>query len=367
MKNTQPIKSMMKKIEPTIQLGTTLVNSTTMPYIIAEIGVNHEGSLEQAKLMIDYAKSAGANAAKFQSYKAEKLASKNSPAYWDTSKETTKSQYELFKKFDSFGEEEYLHLANYCQQIGIDFLSTPFDDDALEFLTPLVPFFKVASADITNIPFLRKIASKNKPVVLSTGASNIQEINLALYELHHNGCKDIALLHCILNYPTEDNNAHLKMITGLKNTYPEYIIGYSDHTLPDDHMTSLTASFLLGASIIEKHFTLDKLKEGNDHYHSMNAEDLKVFVSNAEKIIKLNGNEVDKKALESEEISRKQARRSIVIIKALKAGSIISPDHLTYKRPGSGISPIYWDDVIGKSVNQDLSEDTILEWSHLSL
>ena len=153
-----------------IKLGDRIISSESKPYIIAEIGVNHEGSMDQAKRLIDLAKEGGADAAKFQTYKADTLASKQSPAYWDLTKESTKSQHELFKKYDAFNPDDYLRLAQYCNNQNIDFLSTPFDDDSIDFLEPVMPFFKIASADITSIPLLRKIAKKNKAIVLSTGA-----------------------------------------------------------------------------------------------------------------------------------------------------------------------------------------------------
>ena len=152
-----------------VQLGRRLIQQESKPYVIAEIGVNHEGSMQQAKMLIEQAKQGGADAAKFQSYKAGTLASKHSPSYWDTSKEATRSQYELFQKYDGFGPQEYVELADHCQQVGIDFISTPFDDQAVEFLDPLVPFFKVASADLTNTPFLRKIGAKQNPLYSQLG------------------------------------------------------------------------------------------------------------------------------------------------------------------------------------------------------
>ena len=185
-----------------IQLGKRLIQQDSKPYVIAEIGVNHEGSMQQAKIMIEQARTGGADAAKFQSYKAGTLASKHSPSYWDTTKEATRSQYELFQKYDGFGPQEYVELAEHCQKVGIDFISTPFDDQAIEFLDPLVPFFKVASSDLTNTPFLRKIGAKKKPVVLSTGAATLGEVDEAVRELEKFGCPNVVLLHCILNYPT---------------------------------------------------------------------------------------------------------------------------------------------------------------------
>ncbi len=337
------------------------------PYLIAEIGVNHEGDFNMAINLINLAKEGGANAAKFQSYKANKLASKNSPSYWDTTKETTKSQYDLFKKYDSFSEKEYCKLAEHCKKVGIDFLSTPFDDDAVDFLEPLVPFFKIASADINNIPMLRKVAKKNKPIVLSTGASSLSEIDTAISTINEVNKLDISLLHCILNYPTPNEKASLEMIKNLTKVYPELIIGYSDHTLPDENMLSLVTSYILGAKIIEKHFTHDKNLEGNDHYHAMNIDDIKNFRKIINKIKILKGNNYLKKPIQSEKLSRANARRSIVTKREINAGEIIEEIDITYKRPGTGISVTHWDDVIGKVVNRKLEEDHILNWQDLNL
>ena len=335
------------------------------PYIIAEVGVNHEGSIYQAKKLVELAREGGAHAVKFQSYKAATLASKDSPAYWDLKKEPTKSQHDLFKKYDSFNKEQYIELSDYCRKIGIELLSTPFDDESIEFLDPLVPFFKIASADITNLPFLRKIAQTRKPVVLSTGASTLLEIDLAVGTLFEYQCNDIALLHCILNYPTKDEDAHLGMISSLKEIYPEYVIGYSDHTLPDDKMTTLLSAYLLGAKVIEKHFTHDKTLPGNDHYHSMDVADLKKFMSTIKKIALLNGGEKIKKPIASEALSRRNARRSIVLKTDVSKGELLSDTNLTYKRPATGISPLYWDEVINKTVSRDLQADHILQWSDI--
>ncbi|MGA2622471.1 MAG: N-acetylneuraminate synthase family protein [Bacteroidota bacterium] len=347
-----------------ITLGKRVITPDSMPYVIAEIGVNHEESMAKAKELIEQAKEGGADAAKFQSYKAETLASKHSPAYWDTTKEPTTSQYQLFKKHDSFGAREFVELAGHCKKVGIDFISTPFDDDAIEFLYPLLPFYKIASADITNFPFIRKIAKKGKPILLSTGSSTLGEIETAVHELRSHGCKELALLQCVLNYPTADENANLRMIHGLHQAFPDLIIGYSDHTLPDPTMLTLTAAFLMGAVIIEKHFTYDKSLPGNDHYHAMDVRDLKVFVKNLAKLDRLNGS-LSKYPLPTEMISRKNARRSIVLKKNVPKGTILTEDMITYKRPGIGISPQFWDEVIGMRVIADLKEDDLLHWRDL--
>ena len=346
-------------------LGKRSITFTSRPYVIAEIGVNHEGSIDQAKHLIDLAKQGGADAAKFQSYKAGSLASKHSPAYWDTTKEPTLSQYQLFKKYDKFEPADYLALAKHCQKVGIDFLSTPFDDDAIDFLDPLVPFFKIASADLTNLPFLRKVAAKGKPIILSTGASTLGEIDVAVEALSEAGCQNIALLHCILNYPTENQNAHLRMIAGLRRVHPNRLVGYSDHSLPDEAMTSLFTAFLLGAVIIEKHFTNDKTLLGNDHYHAMDVYDLTRFISLVDRAQTLMGSSDHKAPIETEATSRLNARRSIVMARDVPAGHRLGESDLTYKRPGTGISPLHWDVVIGQLSARALIADEVLRWGDL--
>ena len=347
-------------------MGKRIIHADSKPYIIAEIGVNHGGSMDQAKKLIDLAKDGGADAAKFQSYKADTLASKYSPAYWDTTKEPTKNQHELFQKYDQFEPDDYILLAEHCEKNRITFLSTPFDNNAIEFLDPLVPFFKIASADVTNIPFLRKIAEKDKLVVLSTGASTLNEINIALDTLNKSGCPDIVLLHCILNYPTPAEQAHLRMIKGLKKAYPEYFIGYSDHTLPDRHMVSLISAYLLGAIVIEKHFTYDKSLQGNDHYHAMDVNDLKLFVELIDRIHICLGSEEFKKPIDTETISCLNARRSIVLSRNVPKGHKLTEDDLTYKRPGTGISPSHWDEVLERRTASALMTDHILKWENLA-
>lgn len=348
----------------TIKIGNRTISGDSMPYVIAEVGVNHEGSIEKARELIELAHSGGSDAVKFQTYKAETLASRNSPSYWNLNKEPTTSQYELFKKYDQFGEKEYELLAEHCQTVGIDFLSTPFDDRAVDFLSPMMPCFKIASADITNFPLIRRIASKDKPVLLSTGASTLAEIEMAVTELEKWGCSSIALLHCVLNYPTPYENAHLNMIMGLQRAFPDSIIGYSDHTLPDDSMLVLTAAYLKGARIIEKHFTFDKSLPGNDHYHAMDVRDLKRFKSNIERLSILNGS-AHKHPIPSETPSRENARRSIVLNISVKQDMPITEEAITCKRPAHGISPLYWDDVLCKKAARDLDEDHILRWEDL--
>jgi len=348
-----------------VVLGRRTMSPTSRPYIIAEIGVNHEGSLELAKRLIELAKEGGADGAKFQSYKADTLASKNSPAYWDTSKETTRSQHELFQKYDNFEPEDYAELARHAAECDIDFLSTPFDDAAVDYLEPLVPFYKIASADITNTPLLRRVARTRKPVVLSTGASNMDEIRWSVQTLHEAGATDVVLLHCILNYPCENRNAHVRMITGLAEAFPCYLIGYSDHTVPDPDMTALAVAYSLGAVVLEKHFTHDKTLPGNDHYHAMDMHDLRRFVDRMATIADILGEESAKAPIATEDISRLNARRSIVLARSVRSGQVLAESDLTYKRPGTGVGPQEWDRVIGMSVTRDLPDDHVLTWDDL--
>lgn len=329
-------------------------------YIIAEIGVNHEGNLSLAKSLIDLAKKGGADAAKFQSYKAHKIAAKDSPAYWDTDKEPTKSQFELFRKFDGFGESEYIELAKYCEYVGIDFMSTPFDLEAVDFLNPLQKSFKIASADITNYPLLRRVAKCNKPVILSTGCSEIQEIREAVQELKKNGAKEIVLLHCILNYPTANSNANLNMISSLQREFPEIHIGYSDHTVPSAAMEVLSTAYILGARVIEKHFTHDKTLKGNDHYHSMDYQDLRSFVSRVSEIDEIVGVQ-EKRPLDSELQSIKYARRSLHYRIALEKGHVLTENDLICLRPGTGVSPSFIDSILGKRLNCQVEEGVRLK------
>ena len=341
----------------------TYENRIPMPYIIAEAGVNHEGSMDIARRLIDEAKEGGADAIKFQTYKAATLASKDSPAYWDTSKEPTKSQYELFKKHDSFWKNEFEELKKYCDTVGITFLSTPFDVESAIFLNDLMDIFKISSSDITNKPFIRFLCDFKKPIILSTGASCLHEIAEAVEWIEAKG-NPLALLHCVLNYPTKDCNARLGMIPALAQCFPAHVIGYSDHTLPGD-MHILKTATLLGARILEKHFTHDKTLTGNDHYHAMDKNDLSLFRRDMEAILKSIGS-FTLESLPEEEAARAHARRSLVAARTIPEGATITKDDLTWKRPAHGISPRFYDTVLGMRARTEIPEDTVLTWAHLA-
>jgi len=334
-------------------------------YMIAEIGVNHECSIKKAKKLISQAKSAGAHAAKFQTYKADKIASKFSKAYWDTSKEKTKSQHQLFSKFDKFTSLDYKILANYCKKIKIDFLSTPFDLESVDIINPLVTVFKISSSDISNVPLLRKISSIGKPILLSTGGSNISEIKSAIKNLNFKKKVKIVLMHCILNYPTKDSNANLLMIKHLNNSFKNYPIGYSDHTLPNKKMSNISIAYLMGARVIDKHFTFNKKLKGNDHYHAMDIKDLKRITENIKEIDITLGSSKKKHYLKSEILSRKNARRGIFVSKIIKKNEKITHKKLITLRPNIGVSASDWDKVLNKRAKMDLKEGTNLKWKNI--
>ena len=339
------------------------------PYLIAEMGVNFydtakvEGisPMEAAKRYVDGAAEAGCDCAKFQSYKASTIVSKNSPAYWDLTKEPTRTQYDLFKKHDSFGEAEFAELCEYTHSLGLDFTSTPFDYASADYLARYVDFYKISSSDASNLPFIEHIGSKGKPVVLSVGASYLSEVDEAVRALRRSGCADITLLHCVLSYPTDPNDANLRVIQTLSEDFPSVRVGYSDHVAPDPCMQTLSSAYLLGAQVIEKHFTLDKTLPGNDHYHSGDVEDFRRAVANFRLIDQALGSP-DKTVLPCEEVPRREARRSLVLTRDVREGEVIRAEDLMPKRPGTGISPRFTDVVAGRRAARDLAEDTVLTW-----
>lgn len=336
--------------------------------LIAEIGVNYYdiatekeiSPMEAAELMIKEAADAGIHAVKFQTYKAETLASKDSPHYWDITEEPTESQYKLFKKYDSFGEDEYKKLAQYSEDCGIEFLSTPFDIESADYLEPLMNVYKISSSDLNNLNFVEYQAKKEKPIILSVGASNEDEIERTIDLIRKYNNQTLTLLHCVLEYPTPYEHANLNKIVSLKKKYPELVIGYSDHTKPDRNYDVIKTAYNLGAQVIEKHFTLNKSLKGNDHYHAMNPQDAKLILNEIAKIDLLRGNG-ELKCLDTEKKARENARRSLVAAKDIQAGETITGDMLTWKRPGNGISAEEYECVVGKVAKINISEDTVLQ------
>jgi N-acetylneuraminate synthase len=348
------------KILDVFETQAACIRTIERPYVIAEAGVNHEGSMDIARKLIDEAAAGGADAIKFQTYKADTLASKDSPAYWDTTKEPTRSQHELFSKHDKFWKNEMEALKNHCDKTDIEFMSTPFDVESANFLDDLMDVYKISSSDLTNKPFIEYICQKQKPIILSTGASELWEIQRAVSWIDKTG-NPLALLHCVLNYPTNDANANLGRIQGLKQAFPDHLIGYSDHTLPGD-MQICEIATLLGSRIIEKHFTHDKTLPGNDHYHAMDKSDLLRLRERLSYLSLVLGS-FDVKAFPFEKPAIHNARRSLVAARNIPAGKTIETTDLTFKRPAHGISPSEIDALLGATACADIQEDDVLQWN----
>ena len=340
-------------------------------YFIAEIGVNHGGDLELAQEMVRQVADAGAHAAKFQTYKAEKLAHKNSPGYWDKSEEPTASQYDLFKKFDQFGEAEYKILAEECNNAGIDFISTPFDTECLPWLIPLMSRIKIASADLTNYLLLEAVSKYKKPVLLSVGASTDDEITDALrYLIEDMGVPKVSLLHCMLHYPTLPDDAFLNRIRFLSSKFKSdrVSIGYSDHVKTEtSNNDQILLAIGLGAGLIEKHFTHDKSLKGNDHYHAVNQQELKDLMHRiklAERMTSTNLEFLDR-GLIDQQIAITNARRSLFYTSDLKPGKILDVGDFIAKRPGNGISPKDMKYILGKTLKVNVLHDQSFDWKDI--
>ena len=339
------------------------------PFLIGDIGVNYYeiaekeeiSLLDAAKLMILEAKKCGLDAVKFQSYKAENIVSRKASDFDD---ESSISLFDLFKKYDKFGYEEFHQLADYCSEIGIMFLSTPLDIESADYLEEFMDIYPIASSDLTNIPFIQYIARKNKSILLLTGGATLNEIKNAVRAIEDVSTVDIAIMHTILSFPTEYRDANLLMIKDLAQNFPEYEIGYSDHTIADSNMFVLTTAYNYGAGIIEKHFTLDKSLSGEDHFHSMDPEDVMILKANLNFLSQIRGIK-NKQPLIYESSTRRAERRSIVLAQDIKKGDVITRDVLTFKRPGIGISPDKIDEVIGRIASVDIEEDTLIDFDML--
>ena len=328
-------------------------------FIIAEAGVNHNGSIELAKKLIDVASISGADAVKFQTFKAEKLVSRNAQKA-DYQKQTTdkcESQFDMIKKLE-LDLDTHKELMAYCKTKNIMFLSTPFDHDSIELLNDLgLEIFKIPSGEITNLPYLRHIGKLNKKVILSTGMANIGEIEDALDVLIEAGTKkeNITVLHANTMYPTPYEDVNLRAMVTIGKTF-DVAFGYSDHTLGIEVDIAAVA---LGACCIEKHFTLDCTMDGPDHKASLEPDELKAMVKAIRNIELALGSCVKKPSFsESKNISI--ARKSIVTKVNIKKGEIFSADNLAVKRPGNGINPMRWDEVIGMIATKDYKEDELI-------
>jgi len=328
--------------------------------IIAEAGVNHNGDIEIAKKLIDAAASAEADYVKFQTFKAEKLVTKSADKATYQKKNTGNeniTQLEMLKKLE-LSEDDHVELINYCNSKKIKFLSTPFDFESIALLKKLgITLGKIPSGEITNIPYLRQMAGSFPELVLSTGMATIEEIDTALNVLEKAGANkaNITVLHCNTEYPTPMEDVNLLAMLHIKKEF-DINIGYSDHTLGIEVPIAAVA---LGASVIEKHFTLDRKMDGPDHAASLETGELKAMIDAIRNIEKALGDGI-KRPSQSEIKNKVVARKSIVAAKKIKKGEMFSEENLTVKRPGNGISPIRWDEVIGKPALQDFEEDDLI-------
>lgn len=326
--------------------------------IIAEAGVNHNGSIEVAKQLVDAAKESGADCVKFQTFKSENLVSKKAikAEYQKQTTQSNESQFEMLKKLE-LSHNDFIELKKYCEKKEIEFLSTAFDFESIEFLKNLeIKFWKIPSGDITNLPYLIKIAQFGMPVILSTGMSNMDEIRDAIRILTENGVIDLTVLHCTTEYPTPYNDVNLNAMLSIKDEF-NIKIGYSDHT---KGIEIPIAAVALGATVIEKHFTLDCEMEGPDHKASLEPKELKKMVESIRNVEQALGNG-NKEPASSEVKNMSIARKSIIANKVIHEGDYFSEDNLTVKRPGDGISPMLWFDVIGKVAKRDFQEDELIE------
>lgn len=325
-------------------------------YIIAEAGVNHNGSFDLACRLVDAAKAAGADCVKFQTFRSQNLVSRNAGKA-DYQKDTTGdgSQADMLSKLE-LSYDAFSRLKQYCEEIGITFLSTPFDLESAAFLDELgAPFWKIPSGEVTNLPYLEALAKTGRPVVMSTGMCEMGEIEAALRVLRENGTTDIRLLHCNTEYPTPFADVNLRAMETMRRAFGVEV-GYSDHT---KGIEVPIAAVALGATIIEKHFTLDRNMEGPDHKASLEPDELAAMVSAIRNIEQALGNGV-KTASPSERKNIAVVRKSIVAKRAIKQGEVFSDENLTAKRPGTGISPMRWFEVIGQVAAKDYMRDEII-------
>lgn len=328
--------------------------------IIAEAGVNHNGFVELAKKMVDAARECGVDYIKFQTFKAEKIANKFAlqADYQKRNLHEDTSQVEMLRRLE-LSDKDFVFLRDYCDSRDVRFMSTPFDLESIDFLCGLgMDYMKVPSGEITNLPYLRKIAAKGIPVIMSTGMCGLGEIEDALDILYTGGMSidDITLLHCNTEYPTPMADVNLRAMETLRSAFGTKV-GYSDHTRGIEVPVAAVA---LGATVIEKHFTLDKTLPGPDHVASLEPSELKAMTEAIRNIEIASGTSA-KRVSSSERKNIAVARKSIVAAKDIKAGECLTEDNLAVKRPGSGISPMLWDSVIGKRAIRDFATDELIE------
>lgn len=326
-------------------------------YIIAEAGVNHNGDIHIAKKLIDVAVEAGVNAVKFQTFKASSLASKlaKKASYQYQEDNQSETQLDMLKQLE-LDRDMHKELICYCEKLGITFLSTPFDLESIDLLFDLgVDIIKIPSGEITNYPYLKKVGSLKKKVILSTGMSDLKEIKEALEVLYQSGTTDIKVLHCITEYPAPIDEVNLKAMKTIQNEF-HVEVGYSDHTCGIEIPIAAVA---MGAKIIEKHFTLDKNMEGPDHRASLDPNELKSMVQAIRNIEKAMGDGI-KRAMPSEEKNKHIVRKSIVAKRNILEKEVFTEENITTKRPGDGISPMKWNEILGKEAKIYFEKDDLI-------
>lgn len=326
--------------------------------IIAEAGVNHNGSINLAKQLVDKAKEAGADIIKFQTFNPESLTSKyaEKAAYQKITTDAEESQQDMLRKL-TLTNEDFYDLKKYCDDAGIKFLSTPFDLESISFLEKLgCDMWKIPSGEITNLPYLEKIASTHKPLIMSTGMATLDEVGDALQALKNNGAGEVTLLHCTTQYPAPYDSVNLKAMLTLKEKFG-CRVGYSDHT---KGIEVPIAAVAMGAEVIEKHFTLDINMPGPDHKASLEPDELKAMVSSIRHIEQAMGDGV-KKPSETEIPNKTVARKSIIAARDIKKGEVLTEENLTTKRPGNGISPMKWHEILGTRAVRNFKEDELIE------
>ena len=327
--------------------------------IIAEAGVNHNGSMATAKKMIDAAVDAGADLVKFQTFKAETLITETAEKaeYQKNLTEDSESQFEMLEKLE-LNRDKHEELILYCGQKNIQFLSTAFDHDSIDLLAELnIPFFKIPSGDITNLPYMRHVGRMGKPVVMSTGMATLEEVQIAMNVLLEVGVKkdDLTILHCNTEYPTPMPDVNLRAMLTIRDELGVNV-GYSDHTLGIEVPIAAVA---LGATVIEKHFTLDRTLPGPDHAASLESDELKAMVTAIRNIEQAMGDDI-KRSSKSEKKNIPLVRRSIVAKKSISEGEILSEENLGVKRPGTGLSPMLWDELIGSRATKNFEMDELV-------
>lgn len=337
----------------------TIKSNSHQVYIIAEIGVNHNGSLDLAFQSIKEAKKCGADAVKFQTFKAEKLVVSNAQKanYQNRNTDAQESQLDMLKKLE-LNYKDFVLIKEYCHEMQIDFLSTPFDEESAEFLNSLnIDAFKVSSGDMNNIPFLQQLDQYQRPIILSTGMADLEEVRYSVQSIKNS---PLVLLHCTSDYPAPIEEVNLRVIHTLQQEF-RTIVGYSDHT---KGIEVSIAAVAMGASIIEKHFTLDKKLPGPDHESSLNPEEFASLVHSIHIIEKAMGDGV-KRCMPSEESTKIAARKSLVLARDKKGGEVLGKEDIAIKRPGTGIEPRFYHDIMGKVLLRDIDSDHVLTWRDL--